>query len=290
MFASRCAEKVIVFGLFKTEWSRGEVSEEYYGGEGYEPSYLLRYSIPVIPIIIPPPGTPESVKEAINSASELIWIDPGAAGNRLRYAVELLLTDRKVSRFTIDKDRKRVSIKTHDRIVSFKKSQPEAGEALEAVKWIGNAGSHEGSLTVHDVLDASGVLDHALWLVYGKDSQTLQRHIKSVIKARGVPKKGARILYSKLQESWTGRRLSRQLPILAVPRSASSISHRTGPDTGTRGMTPLGRSPIVNLSVCVPSNLRAKRSICALDYGSFAGSPYARKRSERWQRVGSSLP
>ena len=38
--------------------------------------------------------------------------------------------------------KKRLRLKTHDRIVAFRSANPKAAGLLEAIKWLGNAGSH----------------------------------------------------------------------------------------------------------------------------------------------------
>ena len=54
----------------------------------------------------------------------------------------------------------------------------KAVELLEAVKWIGNQGTHEDSLTVADVLKSAAFLHRALELLYETrvdDSDILDR-------------------------------------------------------------------------------------------------------------------
>jgi uncharacterized protein DUF4145 len=49
---------------------------------------------------------------------------------------------------------KRRRLSTHERITEFRKSEG-AADSLEAVKWIGNQGSHESALSATDVLDGA---------------------------------------------------------------------------------------------------------------------------------------
>lgn len=63
--------------------------------------------------------------------------------------------------------------------------RPEVANALMAVKWIGNDGSHDGKLTVDDVLDGVDMLEHALNLLYG-DQDDILRRIAVVNRDRGV--------------------------------------------------------------------------------------------------------
>jgi hypothetical protein len=81
--------------------------------------YRLRYARPALTLMTCPEGTPETVSSAIQSASEVIWLDPGASANRLRVAVEELLTDKHVRRFRTANG-KRSRLTAHARIQEFK--------------------------------------------------------------------------------------------------------------------------------------------------------------------------
>lgn len=153
--------------------------------------YRVRYVNPPLKILIVPAGTPKAVKEAIESASVILWLSPSASANRLRHAVEELLTAKKVKKTTISSSGKRVKIKLHDRIVAFSKTHPDVADALEAVKWIGNGGSHDSDLTVPDVLTGADILDLAIKALYDKSDAALKAKVKAINKARGLPKKKA---------------------------------------------------------------------------------------------------
>jgi uncharacterized protein DUF4145 len=178
---------VAVAGDFKVGPAPLAPDGNWYGE--YDDMFQLRFALPALPIITPPAETPEAVKAAIQSASQILWTDPSAAANRLRFAIEALLTDRGIPRFPAKGTRARLT--THARIVKFKQHEAEAGAALEAVKWIGNSGSHEDALTVSDVLDGAEMLGYALRLVYNKSDKELQRLIRSVNKVNGLPPKRA---------------------------------------------------------------------------------------------------
>lgn len=58
-------------------------------------------------------------------------------------------------------------------LLSFKNQ--EASDALEAVKWIGNTGSHEANLSVSDVLDGVEMLGHALRSIFDDQAAALKK-------------------------------------------------------------------------------------------------------------------
>jgi hypothetical protein len=183
----KCAESVTVAGDFCVDY---DVTDD---GRTTEFEYFwLRYSAPALTLVKPPPGTPDTVIAAIKSAAGVIWLDPSAAANRLRVATEELLTAQKVRRTTINKNRKREQLITHDRIVAFKKVQPKAADALLAVKWIGNVGSHDSTLTVSDILNGAEMLGYALRLLYDKTDAEIEREIRRVNARKGRPMKAAK--------------------------------------------------------------------------------------------------
>jgi Domain of unknown function (DUF4145) len=108
--------------------------------------YRLRFALPALRIIVPPTRTPEAVTKAIDSAALIIWADPGAAANRLPFAIDELLTAYGRPRFQIS-NHKRHPLWTDQRIKDFAAVEPAAAEALEAVKWIGNQGSRSGNFS-----------------------------------------------------------------------------------------------------------------------------------------------
>ena len=152
--AKRCGEQVLVTG--EMEIALAESSSR--GGDDYPSVYLLRFALPALPLIQFPDGCPDSVRRHVNQAAALLWADPGAAAGRLRLAIEQLLTELGVAE-------KRVLA---DRISEFRETREDVAETLEAVKWIGNQGAHEDTLSVTDVLDGASLLEHALVLLYSQ--------------------------------------------------------------------------------------------------------------------------
>lgn len=180
----RCNEPVSIAGDYKVDMVMAPGGGWY--GE-YEAFYRLRYALPALPLLAPPDKTPETVRRAVEAASALLWIDPGAAGNRLRFAIEELLTAQRVRR-SIMKDGKRIRLTTHRRIELLRQRKEAASDALMAVKWIGNEGSHADALTATDVIDGAELLGHALRLLYDDSAKQMERRIRKINKAKGLPR------------------------------------------------------------------------------------------------------
>jgi hypothetical protein len=96
----------------------------------------------------------------------------------MRVAVEDLLTSLGVARFTRTSPRKKIVL--HERIARFAKANEAVAEILEAVKWIGNQGTHEDTLTVDNVLDGADMFAHALNRVFDAETKALERKVRAV--------------------------------------------------------------------------------------------------------------
>ncbi|MFN3256987.1 MAG: DUF4145 domain-containing protein [Ilumatobacter sp.] len=157
-----CRSIALVAGKMKVDADVDEGGHWY--GE-YDTFYELRYCDPPLRLLTVPDGTPEDVKRAIESASQVVWMDPSSAANRLRASIEYLLTDLGVP--------KRGT--THTRIQRLAASRQDVATVLEAVKWIGNDGSHTAALPLKDVLEGVALLERALHLVYDRTAEELDQ-------------------------------------------------------------------------------------------------------------------
>lgn len=173
-----CQEKVIVSGQYRTEFiTPNEVERQL----------RLRYAIPAMPLMKPPTKTPDAVMEGIVDASRVVWTSPAGAANGLRRSVEALLDHQRVNKTAFNKQHKRYRLSLHQRIAAFEKRNHTAATALEAVKWLGNEGSHNSSLlTASHCVESADYLNHALRLLYDTTDAELVRKARAVNKARGV--------------------------------------------------------------------------------------------------------
>jgi hypothetical protein len=132
---------------------------------------------------------PKEIADLLRRSTELYWADPEGAANKLRQAIEVLLTEQGVRRTIINRQHRRQTLNLHSRIVEYKGKQSEAADLLLAVKWIGNEGSHAGSLKHEDVLDGYEMLGHVLDDVYERTRTRLANLAKSINRNKGPTKK-----------------------------------------------------------------------------------------------------
>jgi len=205
-----CGEVAVVIGEVGTDI---EVDEE--GHQDWVSIYRPTAISPPPPMFVPPKRCPEEVQKELVRAFGLYWIDPTAAGNALRSCVEHILTRRGVSRNSVSKGR-RHRLTLHARIERFQKTHATAGDALMAVKWIGNEGSH-GGLTNGDVLDAVDVIENVIDEFWGDRMRALSRLVAQVNRKRRPRSKVKR--KAKNNEAAPG-------PLRAVSRPRASDSPR----------------------------------------------------------------
>ena len=177
-----CDEKVVVSGDWRTEWSNTTGN--------YEDRLRLRYAMPALPLAVPPVKAPSIVVERLKAVSQVVWTDPASAANGLRRCVEALLDHQKVNKTQLTKKGKRRTLSTHERIAALKAKQPVAATSLEAVKWVGNQGSHASfQLTATDCVESALYLDHALRVLYDTSDAEIIKKAKAVNRAKGIKRR-----------------------------------------------------------------------------------------------------
>jgi hypothetical protein len=186
-----CAAEIGVTGTYQIVDERGYADGEEVGSyvSYYQPLYFTE-SPHLIDI---PRGTPDAVTEEVVRSFQFFWADPLACANRVRIAVELLLTAQRVNRSTGGPrtNKPRRMLKLHNRIELFGKKQPALAEQLMAIKWIGNAGSHADVVTREDLLDAFDILASVLDDLYLQRSRVIGALVRA-INRRAAPRSARR--------------------------------------------------------------------------------------------------
>lgn len=133
-----CRESVVISGhYFMKKTKTGKVRQFY-------PNYFFP-AIPIFNLYEFQDHISEEVLEAVEVAFGLFWADTNSCANKIRVAVEQLLTDMRIPAFGKRTNGKRYRLSTHERIEKYKERNPEKtaiGNYLMAIKWIGNDGSH----------------------------------------------------------------------------------------------------------------------------------------------------
>jgi hypothetical protein len=180
---SRCQEVIAICGhtecRHEQDWDGTEYVSEYVW-------YHYPTAVSPAPPMFPIPGRClKEIQEEITGAFKLYWSDLSSSMNRLRTGVELLLTEMKIARFAMTRKGKRLRLSLHDRIVKLKPTRPDLAEALLAVKWLGNAGSHPGQVSQDDVLDGMELMEHILHERYEPRQKVVSRLSKEINRRKG---------------------------------------------------------------------------------------------------------
>ena len=161
-----------------------QIDEE--GNSEYAGKLLPTAMEPAPPLISIPSTTNNSVKNEIRKAFSLYWSDVGSAGNRMRTSVEFLLDDLKISRQQISPKNKKFSwLSLNGRIDLYKNVDVDLSKTFDALRVVGNLGTHESDLTQDVFLDAMDLYEHALAEIYDKLTVTRTALQEKIIRTKG---------------------------------------------------------------------------------------------------------
>lgn len=151
----------------------------------YNDFFLPKFFEPHLKLINIPIGCPESVSTPLNDSFGLFFSLPSAASNNVRIAIEALLTELKVRRFNLNKN-KRWFMNLHQRINLLPSKFSHLKDLMLAIKWLGNAGSHDnGKISKDDVMDSYDLLEHILHEIYAPKAKRIAASAKQGNKKRG---------------------------------------------------------------------------------------------------------
>jgi hypothetical protein len=186
---SSCNETITITGYGNVEHIRyyDQVSGQH--EEDLIEEFIPTFFHPTLNVFRISDNCPELVKNEIIDSFKLFWFDLPSCANKVRTSLELLLNEQKVNKTIATKKGRRRRLKPHERIVEYKKKNEQVADFLLAIKWIGNTGSHIGTLDRNDLLDAYELLDFSLSKLYDKKETELEKLQKEINKRKGTRKK-----------------------------------------------------------------------------------------------------
>ncbi|SRR5579885_2467301 len=176
-----CGEVVAMLGHTRLE----EIIDEDQNNWVHEQFLHPRCFHPAPPIITVPAETPNEIETEVELAFQLFWSDLGASASRLRTSVELLLDDFKIPREGKNRKAKPYRLSLQDRVVAFKSIDAGYATTLDALRIVGNVGTHEHNLDRETLLDAFEIYEDALSELYGKHKAKIDALRKKIIAKRG---------------------------------------------------------------------------------------------------------
>ena len=183
----KCREIVVSTGTGSVDW---DIIEDENGqpDQVYSEFFLPKYFQPHLCLFSIPSDCPASVSDLLNESFRLFFCSPNAAANNVRAAIEELLTELKIKRFSTVNGKRRF-INLHQRIGLLPAKYAPFKDMILAIKWLGNAGSHgHAEVTMDDVMDAYELTEHILEEIYEPKAKKLKAIAKKVNKRKGPRK------------------------------------------------------------------------------------------------------
>lgn len=199
-------EKVYQNGFIDTyDNETGEELDIPDGMPIYEGHYIIdNISIP-INIINLPSEIDNELKKLIEKSFQLFWIDNSSCANKIRISLEYLLrTKLKVKNKIKCKDKEKSTqtnqvfynktltlgekigeLKTNAKFLKYK----HIADNLKAIKWIGNEGSHNGSvITRLNLIEVYRILEVVLTEIYSTNKLEIAKLTKKINNKHGRKK------------------------------------------------------------------------------------------------------
>lgn len=187
------------------ECSRGECREPVAvaGGFGLQSSHLESGKLeeeclpasfhPAPDMIHLPKRCPEDIVKEARAAFALFWCDHASSLNRVRNAIELLLTAMGVKRHGRRSSGGRTRLSLDSRISVLRAARPSLGDLCDrllAVKHLGNAGSHPNDVERKDVFDGLDILEYVLAERYDNPQGRLGKMVREINRRKGPRREG----------------------------------------------------------------------------------------------------
>lgn len=187
-----CGNSVAVAGRYRVQDDRYYDEHKGEGGD-FEKYYKPTYFSDAPPLIALPSSLPDALVVDVRASFQHFWGDATACANRVRSAIEKLLTDQRIQRTSGRVAGKRRRFLTlHERIERFRAVHSNAAGKLMAIKWVGNAGSHADKITTDDLLDGYELLAFVLEELYSNRRRRADS-LASTINRRKAPRSPRRV-------------------------------------------------------------------------------------------------
>lgn len=170
----KCSETIAVIGksyfdiAFEMPYENDIQNSEQIFVQEYHPQYFE----PSLILFKIPENLPRLIASTIKESFRLFFCDVNASMNKLRISLELLLNEFEIQNGTsITLGNKINSHLGNTKLEKYK-------DALNAVKWLGNAGSHCSDIVIHnDVIDGYRIIKKILNELYLSEDEEVNEKI-----------------------------------------------------------------------------------------------------------------
>ncbi len=176
-----CGSRVVCVGT-------GNVSQEYLndgsGNWDWFDNFQIKYFEPSLKIFVPPKETPVHVKKTLDASFSMFFSSPSQSLSALRSALEVLLSEMEVA--SVDENGKFLPLAK--RINLLPEESRKIIEPANAIRWLGNDGTHGGGLHVRksDVFDGYRIFEHILIELYPEKRESIDDLVARINVAKGL--------------------------------------------------------------------------------------------------------
>ena len=183
----QCLEKIICSGTSAIDHFDTIVHPDGTYEDKYEMYYKPLFFYPPLHFFDIPSDTPEEISKTIIESFSLSFSNYSAAINQIRITLERLLTSLGVDKISIDSQEKEKRHTLHKRITLLEEKNKNIRKECEAIKWLGNSGSHgDDKIQLNDVLDGYDLLSFVLKELYPKKSTNIGEIAEKLNNNKGV--------------------------------------------------------------------------------------------------------
>lgn len=178
---SSCGCRLVCVGI-------GDVSQDYLddgsGDWDWFDNFQVKYFEPSLRIFIPPKDTPECVRNSLDTSFSTFFSSPNISLSALRSGLEVLLGDMEVA--SVDENGKFLSLAK--RINLLPEGSRKMIEPANAIRWLGNDGTHGGGSRVRksDVFDGCRIFEHTLVELYPEKVASIDSLVARINNAKGL--------------------------------------------------------------------------------------------------------
>ena len=166
----------------------GNVSQEDIGEDNGNWEWVDRYHVkffePPLQIFTPPIDTPHWVKEALTTSFSTFFSSPSVSLSTLRSVLEVLLDEMGIA--SSDENGKFLSLAK--RIGMLPEEHRKIVEPANAIRWLGNDGTHAGGFQVRksDVIDGYRIFEHILIELYPEKKASIEDLVSRINEKKGI--------------------------------------------------------------------------------------------------------
>jgi hypothetical protein len=153
--------------------------------EHYRPEYLPRSMFPAPPVFRLSDQLPKHCAEHLSAAFGLMWGDTGACANRIRVFVEALLDHYGIPREGMTKKSKPTRYDLSKRIDLFEDQKPGHKTLFDALRWVGNLGSHAGPMKWDTILKCFQIVEHLIEILIDDKAGAIKALAQEIVDKKG---------------------------------------------------------------------------------------------------------